>query len=371
VSPVSRHFALFGAVIAIIAAIAVLESQRAKPNVALEPATPIAAASVPVRPGGPQYRELAGISATINAPADFAIAPLIGKKIVLVDFWTYSCINCQRTTPYLNAWYDKYRDQGLEIVGVHTPEFGFEKSLPNVQAAVEKFGIKYPVVLDNDYATWTAYANRYWPRKYLVDLDGTIVYDHIGEGGYEETEKKIQELLAERAKRLGEEMSVASDMAAPVAIAPPEERVSPETYFGASRNAATTGNAVASTTGEQTLALPAELSRDRAYLAGTWRFSEESASPAKGGALVYKLHAKRVYLVAGTAADKPVRVRVLLDGKAVAPGKLGGADVAANGVVTLGDDRLYHLLELPEYGDHELRIEAVDEGAVLFTFTFG
>jgi len=124
-----------------------------------------------------------------------SIGELIGKKVILVDFWTYSCINCQRTTPYLNAWYEKYHDQGLEIIGLHTPEFEFEKDYNNVKAAVEKFGIKFPVVLDNDYSTWAAYRNQYWPRKYLIDIDGYIVYDHIGEGAYDETEAKIQEAL--------------------------------------------------------------------------------------------------------------------------------------------------------------------------------
>jgi thiol-disulfide isomerase/thioredoxin len=138
---------------------------------------------------------LAGISGYINTHDGFRLSEIVGKKVVLVDFWTYSCINCQRTQPYLNAWYKKYKDAGLEIVGVHTPEFAFEKDRANVVAAVEKFGITYPVVQDNDYQTWGTYGNRYWPRKYLIDIDGYIVYDHIGEGGYEETEEKIQELL--------------------------------------------------------------------------------------------------------------------------------------------------------------------------------
>src|SRR3989338_266338 len=148
----------------------------------------------------------------ITTPDDFintdskpiTIGEFVGKKVVLIDFWTYSCINCQRTTPYLNAWDEKYKDKGLVIIGIHTPEFEFEKDYNNVKAAVEKFGIQFPVVLDNDYSTWTAYRNQYWPRKYLIDIDGYIVYDHIGEGAYEETEKKIQEALSERMTILGE-----------------------------------------------------------------------------------------------------------------------------------------------------------------------
>ena len=140
------------------------------------------------------------------------IGEFIGKKVILVDFWTYSCINCQRTTPYLNAWYEKYKDEGLIIVGIHTPEFEFEKIYQNVLDATEELGIKYPVVLDNDYSTWTAYRNRFWPRKYLIDIDGFIVYDHIGEGAYEETETKIQEVLRERNKALGVLESVSGEV---------------------------------------------------------------------------------------------------------------------------------------------------------------
>ena len=128
----------------------------------------------------------------------FKLKDFIGKKVILLDFWTYSCINCQRTTPYLNAWYEKYKDQGLVIVGVHTPEFDFEKVYENVANAVKEEGIKYPVVQDNDYATWQTYENRFWPRKYLIDIDGYIIYDHIGEGAYDETERLIQTALKER-----------------------------------------------------------------------------------------------------------------------------------------------------------------------------
>jgi len=143
-------------------------------------------------------KEISSPDAFINSDP-FEISDLIGKKVILVDFWTYSCINCQRTLPYLNAWYDKYKDKGLEIVGIHTPEFDFEKEYTNVVEAVKKFDIKYPVVMDNDFSTWHSYNNRYWPRKYLIDIDGYIIYDHIGEGGYDETEQKIQEALKERA----------------------------------------------------------------------------------------------------------------------------------------------------------------------------
>ena len=131
----------------------------------------------------------------VNASSSFTLASLVGKKVILVDFWTYSCINCLRTIPYLNAWYERYASQGLEIVGIHTPEFDFEKDINNVRAAVQKYGIQYPVVLDSNYGTWNAYNNLYWPHEYLIDMAGYIVHDQVGEGNYAETESEIQKLL--------------------------------------------------------------------------------------------------------------------------------------------------------------------------------
>src|SRR3989338_8691444 len=187
------------------------------------------------------------------------VGEFVGKKVVLLDIWTYSCINCQRTLPYLKAWHEKYADKGLVIIGLHTPEFEFEKKYDNVLEAVKRFSIPYPVVLDNDYSTWTAYGNRYWPRKYLIDIDGFIVYDHIGEGGYEETENKIRELLVERKIALGETGEIDKDMAKPenvqdVSIRPE----SPEVYFGASRNELF-ANGDKSRTGIQDLASPSNI----------------------------------------------------------------------------------------------------------------
>jgi thiol-disulfide isomerase/thioredoxin len=145
-------------------------------------------------------KEITSPDGFINTESQsITIGEFVGKKVVLIDFWTYSCINCQRTLPYLNKWYEKYKNEGLEIIGIHTPEFEFEKKYDNVKKATEKFGIKFPVVLDNDFSTWRAYQNNYWPRKYLIDIDGYIIYDHIGEGAYEETEQKIKAALSERA----------------------------------------------------------------------------------------------------------------------------------------------------------------------------
>src|SRR3989344_9344830 len=202
-------------------------------------------------------REIVSPAGFINTDGT-TIQELIGKKVILVDFWTYGCINCQRTLPYLTSWYDKYRESGLEIIGVHTPEFAFEKEIENVQWAVDKYGIKYPVVLDNNYGTWQNYQNRYWPRKYLIDIDGYVVYDHIGEGGYEDTERKIQELLQERMARLNETGSVASGTVTPADV---EQVVSgersQEIYFGSQRNEYL-GNGTSGLAGVQQLVIPAE-----------------------------------------------------------------------------------------------------------------
>ena len=196
---------------------------------------------------------------------------LIGKKVILVDFWTYSCINCQRTTPYLNAWYEKYKDKGFVIIGMHTPEFEFEKNYDNVKKAVEKFGIRFPVVLDNDYSTWTAYRNQYWPRKYLIDIDGYIIYDHIGEGLYEETEKKIQEALSERMYVLNENGSVDEKITQETPLK--FGAGSPETYFGASRNN-NFGNGTKGAVGiQQGIKPPKPLNLNTLYLTGDWNFA--------------------------------------------------------------------------------------------------
>ncbi len=180
--------------------------------------------------------ELQGIVSYLNTDG-IRLSDLNGK-VVLIDFWTYSCINCIRTLPYLKEWHSKYSDKGLEIIGVHTPEFEFEKDYDNVKMAVEKYGIKYPVVLDNDYKTWNAYKNQFWPRKYLIDANGFIRYDHIGEGAYEETEKKIQELLAEMGSKVDQEISKPQN----VIDVNPIKVNTPELYLGYKFARASLGN---------------------------------------------------------------------------------------------------------------------------------
>ncbi len=315
--------------------------------------------------------ELVMPNAYINTDGKpITIGEFLGKKVVLIDIWTYSCINCQRTLPYLKAWHQKYKDQGLVIIGVHTPEFAFEKVQKNVQDAAMGFGLTYPIVLDNEYKTWNAFGNNYWPRKYLIDIDGYIVYDHAGEGQYEEAEEAIQAALAERAKRLG-----ATDMA-DVGITAPSDAVavqyglvgSPETYFGAWRND-NFGNGTPGQIGIQTLTLPQSLAPNAFYLDGTWSFEREYVQNVTQSAkLHFRYQSKDVYFVA--SADKPVRIKVTRDG-GKSLGAARGADVDQNGYATINEDRLYKLIEDSAYGAHTLEIEVEGQGLKAYTFTFG
>ena len=353
---------------AIAGAISYLESKRAARNPAK--------GSIPItfrleNGGAGQGRaaeEIASPAGFINTDK-ITVGELIGKKVVLVDFWTYSCINCQRTTPYLNTWYEKYRDQGLEIIGMHTPEFEFEKKYDNVAAAVKKFGIKYPVVLDNNYATWNAYGNRYWPRKYLIDIGGRIAYDHIGEGAYEETERKIQDLLAERMAALGMAEKIPQGVLAPV-NAPTTDLAqikSPETYFGARRNA-NFGNGTPGVIGLLSLAPPPDTQSNRLYLVGQWYIQNEYAEARGDGAkIIFRYQAKDVYLVAG--AEPAVKIRVLRDGAVL--GAEAGSDVSRDGTAIIHENRLYKLIRGAGYGEHIIEILIENAGLQAFTFTFG
>ncbi len=319
----------------------------------------------------PRALELAGISGYINTHDGFRLSEIVGKKVVLVDFWTYSCINCQRTQPYLNAWYKKYKDAGLEIVGIHTPEFAFEKDRANVVAAVEKFGITYPVVQDNDYQTWGTYGNRYWPRKYLIDIDGYIVYDHIGEGGYEETEEKIQELLRERSLVLGQQMQVLSGSAVTPTTSPVNESqpTSVETYFGSSRNEFLS-NGLRGVSGEYSFTLPDVSSAvaGALYLGGTWNITPEFAQTASADARVlFRYRARDVFMVA--ESDNPISVTVLRDGVPV--GSFGGADVGSGGAVVIRASQLYHIIKESDHSTHTLELRIHSPGVRLYTFTFG
>lgn len=314
--------------------------------------------------------ELVAPSGYINTEGEpIRIGDLVGKKVILLDIWTYSCINCQRTIPYLKDWYEKYKDQGLEIIGVHTPEFAFEKVQANVEKAVAEFGIRWPVILDNNYLTWTAYGNQYWPRKYLIDIDGFIVYDHIGEGAYAETEAQIQRALKERAIRLGLEVE---EMSAPTASDEDRTVRSPEIYFGAWRNEYL-GNGEPLTEGVHTFTLPERVKPNIVYFDGTWDIRQEFAvNISSGSKILFHYGATDVYMVgsADPSAGGPVRLRITRDG-GTSLGDERGADVSAEGIVTVQEDRLYKLIEGDAYGEHTLEIEVLTPGLKAYTFTFG
>lgn len=312
--------------------------------------------------------ELAGIAGYINTDGrPVTIGEFIGKKVVLIDFWDYSCINCQRTIPYLNAWHEKYKDQGLVIIGVHTPEFAFEQLQPNVQAAVDRFGIRYPVVLDNAYATWGAFKNQYWPREYLIDIDGYIVHDHAGEGQYEESERAIQDALAERTVRLGLAGLPATST---VGIAPADLSGigSPETYFGSARNEFL-GNATPGVSGTGTLPLPDAPVLNTLYLGGAWTILPEYAEGKKGSEVLYRYSSRNVYFVA-TNVGPAVRIRILRDGKPL--GAAAGADVdSSTSEAHINGNRLFELVRDTAPGTHTLKI-IIEEGTLdAYTFTFG
>lgn len=311
--------------------------------------------------------EIVGPTGFVNTTSSFKLANLIGKKVILVDFWTYSCINCIRTLPYLTSWYNKYKDQGFVIVGIHTPEFDFEKDINNVKLATMQYGIHYPVILDSDYGTWNAYGNRYWPHEYLIDLAGYIVHDHIGEGGYDETETIIKKLLEERATALGTTMKTATSN---VAITPPNLSGigSPETYFGAARNQFL-ANGAQGTLGDQTLSEPGSTSVNNLYLVGNWNFQNEYAVNRSAGAkIIYKYSSSKVFFVA--SAPNGATVQVFQDGKPVSAAA-AGSDVH-NGVITVKGSRLYNVIDDPGApGEHTLELIIDSPGLEAFTFTFG
>jgi len=364
----AKTIVLILVLVAIAASIVYLESQkpqRVSPGEAeIEPLNREKLGSYPTA------KEIINPSGYINVDK-ITVKELIGKKVILIDFWTYSCINCQRTTPYLNSWYEKYKDKGLEIIGVHTPEFKFEQKYENVLAAVEKFGIKYPVVQDNEYSTWTAYENRYWPRKYLIDIDGFIVYDHIGEGAYEETEKKIQELLEERARVLKLKEEITGEIAKlNISEVDFTKILSPEIYFGAARNDYL-GNGKPHAIGLQKLVEPERIETNVLYLVGDWEFQDEFAESKGEGKIIFRYNAKSVHLVA-SAADVST-IRILRGGKPLE--SEAGVDVMRinnTSIVNVSEARLYNLIEDPSgYGEHTLEIIVENPGLRAFTFTFG
>ncbi|MGQ4495619.1 cytochrome c biogenesis protein DipZ [Dermabacteraceae bacterium P13101] len=302
--------------------------------------------------------ELVGLTDWINSKP-LTLEELRGK-VVLIDFWTYSCINCIRTQPYLNSWYDTYHDKGLVIIGVHAPEFAFEKVPANVQRAVKEENIKYPVALDNDFETWRAYRNQYWPAKYLIDKNGNVRFAHFGEGGYSEMEQKIKDLLGDKGSQLAKPKQV--EQATP--------GQSPETYLGTKRaDPSQFQSQPALTDGEHTFKQADSLPVNGWSLNGDWRVDEEKATALQDGAtLTYRFNGKQLFLVLGPEAEAGAnpKERVSVEGKDNA----GGDDVR-DGTVQIDSHRLYRLVRLPEPEVGTLVTITFDKGVSANAFTFG
>ena len=313
---------------------------------------------------------LEGAVQWLNSPP--LTAEALKGKVVLVDFWTYSCINCLRTLPYVKAWAEKYRDQGLVVIGVHAPEFAFERDVSNVTKAMKDLGITYPVAIDNAYKIWRAFDNQYWPAHYFADAKGQIRYHHFGEGDYAESERVIQQLLREAGARNVAGGLIQAD-AKGVQQAPDMNEVqSPETYLGFQRaeNFISTGtlatNQVANYPAAGNLAL------NHWTLEGQWNVGGQQATlDQPGGRIVYRFHARDLHLVLGPGADgKPVRFNVTVDGQA--PGDAHGTDVAPDGSGTVTEQRLYQLVRQPgAVQDHTFTIEFLDPNVAAYAFTFG
>jgi len=314
---------------------------------------------------------LSGATSWVNSPA---LAPEeLRGKVVLVDFWTYSCINCLRALPYVKAWYAKYKDHGLVVIGVHSPEFAFEKEPASVRRAVSELGVTYPVALDDDYAIWQGFNNQYWPAHYFIDADGHIRSHHFGEGNYGESEQTIRQLLAEAGYTNlpppGMESAQAMGVQAP---ADETHDQSPETYIGYARaqNFRSPGGLVQDRL--HSYGVPSSLDLNQWALGGTWSVDGEKAVLSHGpGKIVYRFYARDLHLVLGSRTDgKPIRYRVQLDGSA--PGANHGADTDANGDGVVTEQRLYQLIrQATAVGEHVFSIEFFDTNVQAYSFTFG
>ena len=358
----------------------------------------------------PEFR---GIVGWLNSPG-LTLEDQRGR-VVLIDFWTYSCVNCIRTLPYLKAWHDKYRRQGLTIVGVHSPEFEFEKSRENVAEALRVHGLEYPIALDNNFATWNAWGNNAWPSKFLIDFNGNVRYTRQGEGAYVETEAAIRELLEETGIDLSHipaDTTPNPEFVEEAYAADPAQRITRELYAGYLRNRTLPSSAFASLVGEtpsyfmheeyyeskDTEVLyqdPGRHFNHFLYLQGLWHNGPESVTHARNtsgfqdyvGIKFYATSVNAVMGAGGPVEDVPERtpegtdggigshvVGLTLNGEPLARSQAGRDvefDEAGNSFVTVNEPKLYGLVELPEFGAHELQLRVNSAGLSLFTFTFG
>jgi thiol-disulfide isomerase/thioredoxin len=313
---------------------------------------------------------LGGANEWLNSPP-LTPAGLRGK-VVLIDFWTYTCINWLRTLPYVRAWAEKYKNRGLVVIGVHTPEFAFEKNVDNVRRAAKDMHVDYPIAVDSDYAVWRAFNNGYWPALYFVDAQGHIRHHQFGEGEYEQSERIIQQLLAEAGVGgIGHDL-VAVDARGAEAAADWGSLKSPENYVGYERteNFASPGGAVLDKHGSY--AVPVRLKLNHWALSGDWTVEKRLTALNKpNGRIAYRFHARDLNLVMGPAAQgTSVRFRVLIDGQS--PGAAHGSDVDNQGNGTVTEQRVYQLIRQPKpIADRQFEIEFLDSGVEAFAFTFG
>lgn len=293
--------------------------------------------------------EFVGITKWLNTDKPLSIESLRGK-VVLVDFWTYTCINCIRTLPYVTSWYEKYKDKGLVVIGVHTPEFEFEKDTKNVQNAIAQYKITYPVAQDNDYETWNAYDNQYWPAEYLIDANGQVRRTHFGEGEYDQTEMAIQKLLEEAGARTEESLLKIEDQT-------PKRALTPETYLGSNRMDRFASNQPVGS-GLRSYTAPASIPLHYFAYEGKWNIQDEYAVGLSGSKLILHFKANKVFLVIHPANNNDF-VKVFLDDKVV-------------NSVKIDEPRLYQLIDLKgEDREHILELELETDGIKVFAFTFG
>jgi thiol-disulfide isomerase/thioredoxin len=320
--------------------------------------------------GQTELASLARANEWLNSPP---LTPqALRGKVVLIDFWTYTCINWRRTRPYVRAWAEKYKDQGLVVIGVHAPEFAFERDLNNVRWAVKDMQVDYPVAVDNDYAIWRAFKNNYWPALYFIDAQGRVRHQYFGEGSYEQSEMIIQELLREAGAGGVSREPVKVDARGLDVAADWGSLKSPENYVGFERteNFASLGGAALDK--PRMYELPARLRLNEWALSGDWTVRKDAAALNKvGGRIAYRFHARDLHLVMGPAArGTPVRFRVLIDGQP--PGAAHGTDVDDQGNGTVTEQRLYQLIrQQGPIAERQFDIEFLDPGAEAFAFTFG
>ena len=308
-----------------------------------------------------QAPEIRGIARWLNSAGPVTLASLKGK-VVLLDFWTYSCINCLRTLPHVEAWYNKYHSSGFEVIGVSTPEFAFEKDAGNVASAIKRYQIPYPVALDNDYKTWNAYNNQYWPAEYLIDTTGKIRRTEFGEGSYGQTEQAIRTLLANAGHATNVAPSDVSD-------ATPRTPITPETYFGSNRSefGYPTSNYPP---GRFTIPEQKSVPLDQFALGGKWLVQPDFIEASKGSTLAEHFDASKVYLILNPKAGVKSQVRVSYNGKPLI-GSLAGSDVV-NGIITVDSDRLFNIFNSgATNSDGTLQFTFLNDGIQAFTFTFG